>query len=203
MCTFHRRRRGCPGRAQGQRTVSTDSTAAQALFVGSAVGILNVVSIVMTVTVATPWGLHPVVGPSCVAAAASCWWADSGDAGTVPPPLFLLCGRVTRRRLISTTLCLYPHQVLVGRFLRISSGSPCARPLSAGALGSQLRGSSARPQRARHRHPHMLRRRSCTSGGTTCGLAAARCAEPRIVVRALKCGRITDVGYGGCCSGHG
>jgi hypothetical protein len=40
--------------------------------VGDAMGILMVLSNFMTVTVATPLGLHPVVGPSCNAAATRC-----------------------------------------------------------------------------------------------------------------------------------
>ncbi len=53
--------------------ISAVSSAVKTPSVGNAVGVLSVLSILMTVTVATPLGLHPVVGPSCVAAAASCW----------------------------------------------------------------------------------------------------------------------------------
>ncbi len=94
------------------------------LAVGDAVGELSVMSYMMTVTVATPWGLHPVAGLSCDAAAASCWGADAGDAGTVPPPRFLLIGRVTRARLCSATRRLHPPQVLDGHNLRISRSLP-------------------------------------------------------------------------------
>lgn len=41
-------------------------------FVGDAVGILMLMSNFMTVTAATPWGLHPVVGHSCNVAATRC-----------------------------------------------------------------------------------------------------------------------------------
>ncbi len=92
--------------------------------VGDAVGELMVMSCMMSVTVATPWGLHPIAGPSCDAAAASCWGASAGDAGTVPPPRFLLVGRVTRVRLRSATRRLHPPQVFGGRDQRISVSLP-------------------------------------------------------------------------------
>ncbi len=58
----------------GLRECGRGAVAARApvSFVGDAMGILMMLSNFMTVTVATPWGLHPAVGPSCNAAATRC-----------------------------------------------------------------------------------------------------------------------------------